>query len=160
MPNVLESCGGLPERQFPSGEILILEGGRTGRLFVLIEGRVEILKGDVQVHLTGEPGAVFGEISALLDIPHTATVRAVAPCRVYVAEPAGEFLVAHPELAYLVAKMLGQRLHGMTTYLADLKAQFQDHSSHLGMVDEVLATLMHQQEEFAPGSDRCPDATI
>jgi hypothetical protein len=49
----------------------------------------------------------------------------------------------------------------MTSYLADLKAQFHDRSDHLGMVDEVLASLMHHQDdEVIPGSDRYPDVKL
>jgi hypothetical protein len=54
--------------------------------------------------------------------------------------------------------MLAQRLNGATTYLVDLKRQFEGQASHLGMVGEVLETLMHQQGEvFTPGSDRVDD---
>lgn len=160
MPSVLASCSGLPEATFGAGETLIPEGERTGRLFVLIEGHVEILKGDVPVYATAEPGAMFGEISALLDIPHTATVRTAGPSRLHVAEPAAEFLRSRPELAHFVSLMLAQRLYAMTSYLADLKAQFLDQSDHLSMVDEVLTTLLYHQDDFAPGSDRHPDRTL
>ena len=54
-----------------------------------------------------------------------------------------------------------QRLNAMTSYLADLKAQFHDRSDHLGMVDEVLESLMHHQDdEVLPGSDRYPDVKL
>jgi CRP/FNR family transcriptional regulator, cyclic AMP receptor protein len=46
----------------------------------------------------------------------------------------------------------------VTTYLVDLKRQFEDHQNHLGMVDDILETLVHEQRtEFTPGSDREPD---
>jgi CRP-like cAMP-binding protein len=155
MRTVLSFCQGLPEKSFGAGEVLLVEGGREGLLYILIEGEVEVLKGDFQVSTISEPGAIFGEIAVLLDSPHTATVRALAPTRMYVAEHATAFLQSHTDLAYQVARLLAQRLHGVTTYLADLKHQFEDHSDHLGMVDEVLEALVHQQhEEFSPGSDR------
>jgi CRP-like cAMP-binding protein len=161
MESVLTLCQGLPERRFAAGEVILTEGERTGRLFVLIEGEVEILKGPYQVHVASEPGAVFGEISALLDIPHTATARTTAPTRAYVVDTADAFLRSHQELAYWVSKLLAQRLHGMTTYLVDLKAQFEDQDDHLGMVEEVLGALLHQQDEgFVPGSDRHPDTKL
>jgi hypothetical protein len=40
-----------------------------------------------------------------------------------------------------LARMLAGRLQVMTTYLADLKAQYADHEGGLGMVDVVLSTL-------------------
>ena len=36
------------------------------------------------------------------------------------------------------------RLFNLNQYLVDLKSQFEGHD-HLGMVDEVLETLMNQQ---------------
>jgi hypothetical protein len=79
----------------------------------------------------------------------------------YVAERAADFLQSHTDLTYQVARLLARRLHSVTTYLADVKRQFEDHSDHLGMVDEVLEALVNQQnDEFSPGSDRDPDPTI
>lgn len=158
---VLSFCHGLPERLFEPGEVLLVEGGADKFLYVLIEGEVEVLKGDTQVNTQSEPGAIFGELAVLLDVPHTATVRAISPSRTYVIERAGDFLRSNTELAFLLAKLLAKKLNSITTYLVDLKRQFEDREDHLGMVDEVLETLLHQQvEEHTPGSDRYPDTTI
>jgi len=161
MRTILSFCQGLPEKTFGPGEVLLAEGGREGILYILIEGQVEVLKGDFQINTVSEPGAIFGELSVLLDIPHTATVKTLAPSRVHMVERASEFLQSHTDIAYQLAKLLAQRLHGITTYLIDLKRQFEDQEDHLGMVDEVLETLIHQQaEECTPGSDRDPNTTI
>lgn len=161
MREILELCRSLPEQEVAAGAVLLAEGDKTGRLYVLLDGQVEILKGEVSIHVASEPGAVFGEISALLDIPHTATVRAATPCRVHVVGDAARFLAAHPEIAFWLSKLLARRLNAVTSYLADLKRQFEDQANHLGLVDEVLATLLHQQEErFRPGSARCPDPMV
>jgi len=158
MQQILSLCRDLPERSFQAGEVLLPEGERTGNLYILIAGAVEVLKGDFQVYVASDPGAMFGEISALLDIPHTATVKTLAACRAHVVTDAGAFLKARPEIAHAVSRLLAQRLHSVTTYLADIKAQFEEHRDHFAIVDEVLETLLHhQQEEFNPGSDRCPD---
>lgn len=158
---ILSFCQGLPEKTFAPGEVLLAEGGRERILYILLEGEVEVLKGDFQVNTVSEPGAIFGEISVLLDIPHMATVKTLTPSRAYVVERAGEFLQSHTDIAYQLARLLAQRLHGVTTYLVDLKSQFEDQKDHLGMVDEVLETLVHQQaEECTPGSDRDPNTTI
>ncbi|GAM98595.1 hypothetical protein U91I_02230 [alpha proteobacterium U9-1i] len=134
------------------------EGQSTGRLYVLIDGAVEVLKGEFQINLVADPGAIFGDMSALLGIPHMATVRAATLCGAHVIEAGDAFLQNNKEIAYQLAKLLAQRLHGVTTYLADLKRQFEDRDDHLGMVDDILETLVHEQRrEFTPGSDREPD---
>lgn len=159
MPTILEACHGrLPERTFAAGETIITEGTRAGMLFVLAEGTVEVLKGDYVINTFGDPGAVFGEISVLLDTAHTATVRTTAPSRFYVVTDPLEFLRSAPDVALGVARLLAQRLHAMTTYLVDLKKQFEHHTDHFGMVDEVLDALSHSQaHDHDPGSDRDPD---
>lgn len=156
MPTILESCQGrLPERSFGAGEIVIAEGTRVGSLFVLIDGAVEILKGEYSINVIAEPGSVFGEISVLLDTTHTATVKTTMPSRFYVVEDSLEFLRSTPDVALGVARMLAKRLYAMTTYLVDQKQQFEQHSDHFGMVDEVLDALSHaQDDEHEPGSDR------
>lgn len=151
----------MPQKSFAAGEIVLHEGERKGVLYILIEGEVEILKGDVQVNTVADPGGVFGEMSVLLDAPHMATVRTLAPSRFHVAEDATAFLTSDPEIAVTIGRLLARRLHSMVTYLVDLKRQFEGYEDHLGIVDEVLESLVHQQgEQPSPGSDRDPDPTV
>ncbi len=159
MTTPLDHCRGLPERIFEAGEILIREGA-PGPLFVLAEGAVEVLKGNVRITILDEPGAIFGEIAALLGIPPTATVKALERTRTFAAEDGAAFLSAQPELALLIARMLAQRLTSVTSYLVDIKRQFEDQKGHLGIVDEVLETLVSEQstgDRITRGSDREPD---
>lgn len=151
----------MPQRTAAAGEVVLQEGQRAGVLLILVDGAVEIVKGDIQVDEIAEPGAVFGEISVLLDAPHSATVRTTAPSRFYVAEDPLGFLRSHPEVALAISQLLAQRLNAMTSYLVDLKRQFEEHDDHFGMIDEVLDALSHaQDEEHDPGSDRDPDPTV
>jgi len=106
--------------------------------------------------VVSDAGAFFGELSLLLNIPAIATVRAVTPVEVRVIDDGQAFLADHPELALAIARLVAQRLHQVTTYLADIKRQFEDQDDHLGVVDEVLESLLHNQPEqsIEPGSDR------
>ncbi|MGE0044195.1 MAG: Crp/Fnr family transcriptional regulator [Hyphomonadaceae bacterium] len=158
MTTILELCADAPVAAFAAGETLLGEGQSTGRLYVLIDGVVEVLKGDFQINVVADPGAIFGDMSALLSIPHMATVRAMTLCRAHAIENGDTFLKEHKEIAYQLSKLLAQRLHGVTSYLVDLKAQFEDRNDHFGMVDEILESLVHDQSgAFTPGSDREPD---
>lgn len=156
MQQILACCRALREQHYEPGQVLLAEGQRSDRLYVLIEGAVEVLKAGFGASIVDDPGAMFGETSALLDIPHTTTVRVLTSCRAYVVDDAAGFLQSHPDLAHAISRLLAQRLHAVTTYLSDLKVQFHEHHDHLAMVDEVLISLLHQQEEdFSPGSERC-----
>ncbi|MBM4200409.1 MAG: cyclic nucleotide-binding domain-containing protein [Gammaproteobacteria bacterium] len=161
MQSLLSFCQGLPQQRFEAEETLILEGGTDKRLYVLINGEVEVLKGQTLVNTQSEPGAMFGELAVLLDVPHTATVRTTVPTLAHVIENAGDFLQGNPDLSFQLARLLATKLNSITTYLVDLKNQFEDRQDHLGMVDEVLETLLHQPlDESLPGSDRCPDTAV
>ena len=157
MSSIADHCQDLPITAFAPGEDILVEGASTGRLYVLVEGTVEVLKGDFQINLVSERGAVFGDMSALLDIPHMATVRAVTAASAHRIEDGEAFLRSRPEISFYLAKMLAQRLHGVTAYLVDLRRQFERETGHLSMVDEILETLVHEQRShFTPGSDRDP----
>ena len=161
MNDVIERCAALPQREFRAGEPILEEGTRSGVLYILASGSVEILKGDLQVATVDTPGAFFGEVSALLDLPHMATVRALSDAKLFVAADSLAFLESNKEIALSLARLLAKRLHSVTTYLVDLKRQFEGHESHLSIVDDVLETLVHHQgAESEPGSDRYPDPKV
>lgn len=148
----LECCRDLPEVALEPGTVLLSEGQSTNKLYILIDGEVQVLRGDVEVATIDHPGAVFGEMGILLATPHTATVKALTPTHVYVIEDAETFLATTPELMHHISKLLALRLQLATGYLADIKSQFAEHGSHLCMVDEVLECMLHQQEpSFRPG---------
>jgi len=154
---ILDLCSDTPLREFAAGSVLLAEGETSGRLYVLAAGEVEVVKGEFQINTVSEPGSIFGEISVLLDIPHMASVRALTACRAHEVLDSRAFLQANQDIAYHLAKLLAGRLHGVSSYLVDLKRQFASHENHLGMVDDVLETLVNQQHHrFMPGSDRDP----
>ena len=158
MRDILEYCIGGLRRSVAAGTEVVHEGGRTGHLYVLIEGRLEVVKGDTVVAIITEPGAVLGEMSVLLDQPHTATVRAASDSAVYEIGDAASFLRDQPAVALLIARLLAQRLNVATTYLADIMQQYAGHGDHLAMVGEILQTMINLPPiTISPGSDRQSD---
>lgn len=129
---------------FAAGDVMIAEGEKTGLLYILISGGVEVIKGESPITVIREPGAVFGEVSILLDQPHAASVEAVEATTCFVTRGGKDFLEQHPKIALAVAELLAARLKGMIGYLADLKAQYEDRKDHLGMVDDLLLNLAHR----------------
>ena len=144
MFSILELLEGREVRQFSPGESVITQGDRSGLLFFLIDGTVEVLKNDTQIVTASQPGAVFGEMSALLGRNHTATVRALKPCTFYVIQDPKAFFSESPAACLYVCETLAQRLDALTKYVTDVKSQFADHD-HIGMVGEVLETLMRRE---------------
>ena len=147
----------LPEVRLAAGEALVEEGGTGHGLWVLVAGSLDVRKGDVVVNTITMPGALVGEMSALLGTRHSATVVASEPTVLRHADDGPAFLEGDPAVMRLVAQGLAERLAFVTTYLADLRHQYGD-APGLSMVGEVLAELATRQAAPArPGSMRDPD---
>ena len=161
MSALLEATEGLSQRVFGPNEVLANEGAQSDEMFVLVSGVVEVLRDETVVAILSEPGSVIGEMSALLDAPYSATVRARETTTVRVVDGALRFLEANPAVTREIAAVLARRLHLVTTYLADLRRQYGNGSLGLSMVDEVLSELMNMQGRTAePGSERAPDPNL
>lgn len=152
MQSMLEKVSDSPVIDVAAGEVFISDGEKSDKLFVLVEGTIEVFRENVEIAVASRPGSVFGEMSLLLDIPHTASVRALEQSRLHVIENASAYLHDHPRYLLPIAQLLARRLQNATTYLVDLKHQFQHHDDHFGMVDEVLESLIHSQAGSATPS--------
>lgn len=110
---------------YPAGAELIRQGGRSGSLIVLKEGEVEVLRDGKFVSSMAQPGAIFGEMSVLLERPHSATVRALSDVQLYVIADALKVLEAHPAWLLQIARLLAQRVNATTAELVSLKQEQQ-----------------------------------
>jgi CRP-like cAMP-binding protein len=66
-----------------------------------------------------EPGAVFGELSALLDAPHSADIRALEASEFHVADAAT--LLQDPAALLYVTTVLARRINAANQGLLQLK---------------------------------------
>ena len=147
MPDILDYCRGRKAETFKAGAVLIQEGGEEGKLFVLVEGQVEVLRKDTQVSFVDEPGSLFGEMSVLLDMPYSANVKALSNVKAYVIDNPIEFLGSKPEIALELAALLARRLYYTTSYLVDLQQQAAGRREDLDMVDKILAQLVQSPDD-------------
>ncbi len=158
MTDLLDRCASLPTVDVPAGSTVIEQGKKLGSLFVLVHGGVTLERDGVTIAQIEAPGSIFGEMSSLLDRPASASVRASVDSTFLMARDGAAFLADRPDVVILVARALALRLDGLTGYLADVKHQFADMGGHLGMLDEVMTTLMHDtMPTVQPGSARMPD---
>ena len=116
------SLAELPLESYQAGEIVIADGSTTGRLLILKKGNVAIVKKGHEIAKVAEPGAVFGELSVLLDQPHAADVRTLETSQFHVAD-ATTLLTQNPIAVLYVATMLARRLNGANHALIELKHQ-------------------------------------
>ncbi len=114
----------LPLASYGPGETVFAEGTSTGRLLILKSGAVSVVKGGVEIATVSEPGAVFGELSALLGQPHGADVLAVETSEFHVAD-AATLLGQDPIALLYVTMVLARRLDSANRALIDLKDQIE-----------------------------------
>ncbi|WCJ58540.1 cyclic nucleotide-binding domain-containing protein [Fontisphaera persica] len=111
------------EIRVPPGTELLRQGERLGVLFVLVSGRVEIVKNGASLCVVADRGAVFGELSLLLHCYQNATVRAVEACTLLRVDDVEQALTQRPELALELARLLARRLALLDARFAELKEQ-------------------------------------
>ncbi|MCP4226126.1 MAG: cyclic nucleotide-binding domain-containing protein [Actinomycetia bacterium] len=155
---MLELCESLPVRSVTTDEVVVVEDEPTGQMFVVVSGHFAVTRQGEPVAMITEPGAVIGEVSALLDSPAGATVTATSDGELHVIDDPAAFLATNTDGVHEIARLLAARLNRLVGYLADLKAQYGATQGHLGLVDEVLSKLTFSPElSVEPGSERDPD---
>jgi CRP-like cAMP-binding protein len=99
------------EIDFGPGKELIREGAIGREFFVLVEGSVDVRKGERRVNQLG-PGDFFGEIALIAHTPRTATVTTASDVDLLViASQSFRTLLGHrPAIANEVLVALAERL--------------------------------------------------
>ena len=108
---------------FAPGQIIFLEGDDSQDLYILVDGQVEIFKGEKKIRDITEEGSVFGEVSFFLRDRRTASVKAKTQVEV-VRLPKEEitlFLEECPTVGPEIIRRLSQWLSEATQMLYGLK---------------------------------------
>jgi CRP/FNR family transcriptional regulator, cyclic AMP receptor protein len=121
---VFERLSALPIRTFEEGELVLAEGTKTGKLFFLIQGAVDIAKDGWHIARVDKPGAVFGEMAALRDQPHSADVVAFQTSSFFVVNDAASFLMAEPLITLYIAEIQSGRLDAANRNLIAARSEF------------------------------------
>jgi hypothetical protein len=98
-----------------AGEFIFREGDLTNDLYILEEGRVELIRQDngaSRVVATLGPGELFGELALLEDQPRDLTVRAVEDCTLLKLDYATltDLIRENPQVALQSLRRLSRRL--------------------------------------------------
>jgi CRP-like cAMP-binding protein len=126
---ILKAC---TERIFEPGEFLVEQGHPGIGLFIIMEGKVSIVKtlrdGEA-VHIADNgPGEVIGEMSVLDGALRTASVKAIerTNCLVLSAWSFKSLMENHPEVALGVLPIIMQRFRETNNALLDISSRNHD----------------------------------
>jgi CRP-like cAMP-binding protein len=105
--------------QLAAGDFLFHEGEKGDKMYVLLEGEVDIFFGDF-VFETAGPGSFIGEMAMIDDSPRTANAVAKTPAKLaQIDRRRFHFLVQQtPHFATLVMKTLADRLRRINAVMA------------------------------------------
>jgi CRP/FNR family transcriptional regulator, cyclic AMP receptor protein len=105
--------------QLAPGDFLFREGDKGDKMFVFLEGEIDISLGDFVLETAG-PGALLGEMALIDDSPRTANAVAKTPSRLaQIDRRRFHFLVQQtPHFATHVMKILANRLRHMNAVTA------------------------------------------
>jgi CRP-like cAMP-binding protein len=140
---VLAKLSSLPVEVYEPGDLVLATGGITGKLLILKQGAVEVVRDGMRLAEVSEPGAVFGELALLLGRPHTADVRALELSTFHIAD-GRSFLQVDPTAALYVAVVLAGRLDLVNRYLIEARSQLRpaERGSALDrMIDNIAEAL-------------------
>jgi CRP-like cAMP-binding protein len=100
--------------QLAPGDILFREGDKRDKMYVVLEGEMDVRLGDYVVE-TAKAGALIGEMALIDDSPRAANAIAKTACRLApIDQRRFHFLIQqHPHFATHVMKELAARLRHM-----------------------------------------------
>lgn len=146
------------ERSFKAGEYVFWEGDAPGYFYILVEGRIKVLKhsssGKEVIIAFFDPGEMFGEVAVFEDKPYPASAQAATDTRV-LAIRKGDFLKllsSHPQVALVIINILGGRLRESQGRLRDLateRAQQRLARTLLALSAKLGSTLPFTRQEIA-----------
>jgi serine phosphatase RsbU (regulator of sigma subunit) len=141
----------LTERRFQPGQIVFEEGSTGADVYVIVEGRVQVVKGQGDEEMVlAERGAgdLFGEMGLLERSPRFATIRAVEPTRVLQLPEEGvrSLLAAEPQFLYRTVQLLSARLRQADLHMiADLQRKNQELARAYRDLQEAQAALVEKE---------------
>jgi CRP/FNR family cyclic AMP-dependent transcriptional regulator len=100
--------------QLAPGDFLFREGDKRDKMYVVLEGEIDVRLGDYVVE-TAREGALIGEMALIDDSPRAANAVAKSACRLApIDQRRFHFLIQqHPHFATHVMKELADRLRNM-----------------------------------------------
>ncbi len=154
---------------FQEGETIIREGDRDGRLFVIVSGEVDVIKGlgkknERYVRTLG-PLSYFGEMALIDDLVRSASVVAKGETGVLILDQGSlrQNIERYPAMAFELMRMLSQRIRAIEKTIVDAIGGLLPICAHCKKIREDDGSWVpvekyisdHSEAEFSHGL--CPD---
>jgi CRP-like cAMP-binding protein len=148
-------------KKYKKGNIVVLEQEMGAALFVIVSGKVKVVRSDVDgreviLSIFG-PGEFFGEMSLLDGLTRSATVVAIAKAELFMIHRREflELLHEYPKVAISLLAELTMRLRKADTQIKSLSLK-----DAAGRVANVLLMLAEDVGLFRKGKVEIPDLPL
>lgn len=143
---------GLPNYtvEFKTGEFIFNEGDLGMEMYIIHEGKIEILKkiqGEQRQLAVLEKGDFFGEMAILEDLPRTASARALTEVKLLHINGStfDQMLRSNPEIAVRMMRKLSRRLRETDRLLRDAIGSAPDPAVEMPTPQEAMAEAAPQR---------------
>ena len=153
-----ELAGLAARRSFVPGGFVFWEGDAPDSFYIVIEGRVKVLKhsslGKEFIIAFFGPGEMFGEVAVFQDRPYPASAQAAADTKVLRIrrEDFLSFVAQRPQVVLRIISVLGERLRDAQGRLKDLAGERVEQRlarTLLMLSTKLGATLPFTRQEVA-----------
>lgn len=114
----------IKKRLYQAGENILVQDVSNPHIYILSSGTVEVLIDCVQISVECGRGLIFGEISSLLQISNSATVRALDTCLFYEIIDLDAFCEKNPTAMFYISRLLARRLLDLGQTFISIKNEF------------------------------------
>jgi CRP/FNR family transcriptional regulator len=126
------------QRDFPAGQVVLLEGAASSVLYVVKDGRLKLyktsVKGREQVLRVLRPGDAFNEVAVLDEGPNPASAQAIEDCTLYLLRRRDLLQLMHdrPGVGLAVSRQFAHQLREALELVEDLA--FRDVTSRVAKI--------------------------
>lgn len=134
---------------YPPDVVLFEEGDEGDRLYLILEGSLEITnKSDRQVFMLNS-GDLLGEIALLDGLPRTATATTACPCKLFglSRRQFEAFLAFDPSLAFNMMRVTNRKVRAALEREKDLNQSLQQANRELERLNETLEQMVEQKTQ-------------
>jgi serine/threonine protein phosphatase PrpC len=141
-------------REFKDGEVVIREGDKGDELFIVLDGKVRVSRGEQLLTQLGQ-GEHVGEMALIRSVPRSASVTAVGPAELIAIRRTDFFEILRKEHEVAV-KMLWQFLGVLADRLDRTSSELHEMKRELGAED--VTSEIFPEVDVDPMPSQPPDA--
>jgi serine/threonine protein phosphatase PrpC/CRP-like cAMP-binding protein len=141
---------------YKDGDTVITQGERGEELFIVLEGTVDVMRGDAKL-TTLSPGEHFGEMALIRSQPRSATVKSSGTSELIIVRRSDFFEILRNE-HQLAVKLLWQFLGVLADRLADTSRELGEAREELAAEDVTHDIFLTEDEDEDRQTSKLPPA--